>query len=96
MKLAELRAMRRTLSVPYGEFTVHVTYKLGEITGATETGIVSLLTNVIDTWDITDESGDPIPVTKEAIEGELPWGLVMGMYDAINADSSPGKANGAT
>lgn len=102
LTVEKLRIGRATIAVPYGEDTVSVTYRAGEITPAWQAGlrlsnhesVAKEICAVVESWDIT-ENGEPYPlVVDKAVK--LPLPLLRKILSDILYDVSPGKAIAVT
>jgi len=102
LTVEKLRIGRATIAVPYGEDTVSVTYRAGEITPTWQAGlrlsshesVAKEICAVVESWDITDH-GDPYPIKLDAV-AVLPRSLLGKILLAILYDMSPGKTNAVT
>ena len=76
------------------EFTV--TYRLNVLARKRLQGImekddfVDQLLDLIERWDLEDDDGTPVPVTKETLE-ELPMPVLMSIFDAIIEHARPDR-----
>lgn len=94
MKLSEIKAMRRTVPVQFGPHTVNVTYKMDGFTGSMGTALVDELLVLLDSWDLTDDTGEPIPITAETLRNEVPWPFLKVVEEVVLKDAQPGNLNG--
>lgn len=95
------RAKIGSVSIPWGEDTVTVTYKPLAMTPAmvdaliakniTDRGFLEAFAlGIVDGWDILGEDGQPCPITAEFLR-ELPGEFLKAIYDAIMDDrAAPG------
>lgn len=97
LSVQKLSDVRRTVTIPFDDDTLHVTYKLSAINmeladwtvehGSDRGSLMDWLARVIVSWDIVD-NGDPIPVTRETMERYgLPTPLLYMIQTAIREDS---------
>lgn len=97
---------QHTLSVPYGEHTLSVTYKpsvynaswsrtlraRSEELTAVE-GLAETLAAALIAWDVQDDAGQPVPCTAEVL-GSLGLGVLKALDDAITSDLLPNRRTG--
>lgn len=100
MRLSDLTNETKKLAVIYkttaSEFTVIVEYRTSAVTLAflselqEQTGfqrVVYQVLKIVSSWDLTDDAGKVIPVTKEAIENNnMPYYLLSSILDAVSKD----------
>lgn len=68
------------------------------VTGATDeaesfTLIIQLLADVVDSWDITDDDDNELPVNVESIN-KLPLGFIMSVFTAMQTVANPPTPSG--
>lgn len=89
MKFSDLLNRRFSVVVSWKDVTVTVTYRL-EVLGrkrwaglaAPDSDLATVLAELLESWDITDDAGDPLPVTRETLD-ELPVPLMRAMLRAV-------------
>lgn len=112
VSITALKGASRSVPVEFGDVTLSVSYRLGAINrelmawieahGEDDASGFHLLEKVLSSWDLTDEQGQPIPVTAEAMLGHgvpdtfLVAALKAVMRDAGVGDDEMGKPSGAT
>lgn len=104
LRLSELAAERRDLAVPWGEHTLALTYRPGQVTPAMideadrragSGGVIWALTQCISAWDLLGDEDKPLPITETALR-ELPSRFIMTVFGAIVRDSRPNPPRGET
>lgn len=84
VKLSELYAVTKTISIEYGGCELQVTYKSGFWTCKTEAwyfdkqesyGIkdAKLIVENVTAWNVTNEDGTQVPITSDVVEGLDQW-----------------------
>lgn len=80
LSIKDLAADKRTITIPYGEHEVHVTYRPSTITVAFSKrvgvdDISEIAATAIDAWDVADDDGNPYPLTADKL-AELSVGFL--------------------
>jgi hypothetical protein len=104
-KLTDLVADRATVSVPFEGAALRVTYRPGAITPKVqasvfkaqrdqdlEAGLCRPLSGLLVRWDLTDDDGEPMATTPEAL-AELPAQLLLRVLEAITDDIAPNRTS---
>jgi hypothetical protein len=65
---------------------------IGEATAAFS-DLASSLVDLIVSWDILSEDGDPLPVTRDTVKA-LPLNLTVAIFSAIMNDTAPNPKAG--
>lgn len=94
IRLSEIRARLRTIPVKWGDESFNVTYRLGERTmgaGAGDETTRLWLSRVLESWDILDDDGTPVPVTDETV-ADIPIPILNAVMAAIYGDDGVGEA----
>lgn len=91
--LAELQSNTRTLSVDYDGETVTIVYRPGVLTPATsdefgKQATVEQLETMLVSWDVLDEKGKALPVSRELLDA-LPARFLAHLSGAILGDMRP-------
>lgn len=97
----------RPLTVKYGGFEVHITYKpsaynrewFQRINGPENEGnsdsLAQTLADSLLSWDVTNEDGSPAPITVETL-WSIGLGFMSAVSDRITADMYPNRPTAAT
>jgi hypothetical protein len=101
IRLSEIIADEKKVTVTLGQHSIVIGYRpnaitmpmlvsiermqAGRDTEEAMTAMAELLCTFIGSWDITDESDTPIPVTVEAVQ-RLPWRLILLLMQAVKED----------
>lgn len=100
IRLADKLAETKTITVTWDDDTADVSYHPNVVTPALleqvdEAGrednldvMGVLLEPVLDWWDVLDEKGKRIPVTRETIRN-MPMPFLLKVQDAIQEDQNP-------
>lgn len=105
IRLSDLRANKRTVAVEYDGETLNVEYRpqavnpeyqdwlknLGQREAKTsEAELWEKILAVVSGWDLLDDDGQPLPVSREFI-AMLPTDLLMAITWAIQEDAGPNR-----
>ena len=95
VRLADLVAGTRTVDATFGDTVIKVTYRMSErtmVAAEVEDADVDhpWLVRVIESWDIEDDEGTPIPVTLESVK-QVPIPILNVIITAIYGDDGVGK-----
>lgn len=108
VKLGDLSAKTRTVTVSYEGETVAVDYLPGRVTmavqarmdaaqsmsaGTANQELTSVLTEILAGWDILDEDGERLPVTADLVR-QLPVTFLAALTMAIFEDLRPNAPTG--
>jgi hypothetical protein len=95
LKLADIRANRKTVSVEYQGASFNVVYKPAEITPAFldtlaemesyREALVNQVSTFAESWEVLDDQGKPIAPTPEFVE-TLPLDFLEAVMGAITKD----------
>jgi hypothetical protein len=100
-----------TYTAQLGAESVTVTFDAAKMTGrwereiaeAAKTGddatVSDLILSIFIGWDVTDDAGQPMPISKELLldlPGKALANLIEGMRTAANPASEEGNASGST
>lgn len=101
IRITDLAVGKRTFDIPFGESSLKLTYDPNQITVEQEAMAIELqsqgrrvqalansLASLIVEWDLTDEKGKTLPVSKEAIQG-LGWPVMLYLNRQIIEDFYP-------
>lgn len=82
ISLAALTADRRTVKVPFGDDTLSLTYRPSAVNAKQEARELEerekgqhlmaqarSLAEIVESWDVTDDKGTPLPVSAEVLAG---------------------------
>lgn len=113
VRLSALTADRRTIKVPFGDDTLTLTYRPSAINAVQEAreledrekGLHLLsqarsLAEIISSWDLQDDDGQPVPVEPEVL-GQLGLDVTSALTRAIlddllpNRTTAPASRNGS-
>lgn len=100
MRISELLNASKPLTIKFvageKEIDLHVTYRTSPVTYRAIKGGEGLegwdkaihnLVTYLSSWDLTDDAGVMIPITKEGIEdNDIPIEVITSIMVAINAD----------
>jgi hypothetical protein len=105
--LAAVSPEKVRLSIPFGDETLMVTYRPGKMTpsllqriqtaerdGSISDGLLVPLSELLASWDLTDNGGEPIPTTPEAL-GDLPFTILRVVLERIATSMSATARAGA-
>lgn len=107
-RLSDLLKDRRTVTVDFGDgVSVRLTYRPSGLTPETEdrireftearrggAALIELLSDCLVDWDITDDTGNPLPVSPEVLR-RLPLGVLAKLAEAVIQDLLPNPMNAA-
>lgn len=90
MKLSDLKAATKKLTVPLGGEVLTISYRPGAITlsAAYSDDIAQVLSQVLAGWDLEDDDGKTYPTTREALMN-LPIDFLARVVRAILEDAAP-------
>lgn len=99
IRLSDIQKRTRTITVRFQEEDCLVTYRINALTPAFMDALMEKrnlrdvlllqIREVVDTWDVVDDSGKPIP--PASIAEQLPTAFLQAVGNAISADmSAPG------
>jgi hypothetical protein len=80
-------AMRQSISLTEKDMDPEQSIRISEEALSAQADVLALS---IMTWDLQDESGDPMPITKESV-AELPISIRNPIYMAIMESASPNE-----
>ncbi len=108
MKISELMRDRRTVIIPVGDDDVAITYRPAGLTPETEenltkyandqrggAALVAFLADCLVEWDITDDSGKPLPINTKTLS-KLPIVFLGQVVSAISEDMRPNPPSAVT
>lgn len=104
LRLSELAAERREITIPWGEQSLVLTYRPGQVTPAMideadrrtgSDGIIWALVQWVSAWDLLGDDDKPLVITLEAL-ADLPSKFIMTIFGAIVRDSRPNPPKGET
>lgn len=100
-KLTALVNDLATVSVPFGDSALRVTYRPNAITPKFQKAVAraqrdedldaALLwptSELLHSWDLTHDDGTPVPTTPDAL-ADLPVRVILAILSAIGADMAP-------
>jgi len=106
IRLSALVADRRTLTVPFGDDALTLTYRPSAVNATQEArelaerakgehlkAQANSLAEIVTSWDVTDDDGKPLAPTAEVIGG-LGLEVATRLMRAILADLLPNLATG--
>lgn len=99
VKLSELYAGTKTISLEYCGLNLEITYKAGFWTCQTEAAYAGgdesyaaknarLIVENVTAWNVTDDEGQPVPITLEVVESLDVW-LTNLIVDAMIRGVNP-------
>jgi hypothetical protein len=102
VKLSDIQNAPMTIPVEFRGVTVEVTFRSGFWTGLQEREYfagegsfseknLAIITENVATWNLTDDAGAPIPITKENVEAMDAWlldAIVNTMVKALNPNAT--------
>lgn len=105
VKLHNLTEDSREVVVEYGGEECKVTYRPSAFTpnaeeqlraaskgeGGESAVLVSLLSQMLVSWEVLDDSGEPIGTDIDTIKS-LPYVFIGAVFEAVSKDVGPGKA----
>lgn len=107
-KLNQVVEDRKTISIPFGETSLRVTYNPSFMTPRIERALAqaqrdqdidaALLeptTKLIRSWDLCDNDDQVIALTVEAL-ADVPSHLLMRILEAVGDDARPNPPNGGS
>lgn len=102
-KLTDLIAARKTISVPFGESALKVSYRPNVVTPRLQkaisqaqreqdidAGLLAPMSELIHSWDLTSDSGETIETTREAL-ADVPAQVLLAVINAIGEDMAPNR-----
>lgn len=107
MRLSDATSAAKPLEVKFdGGAVLNITYRVPEYTPNQAAKLVDdaskdprrmadMAVRVIESWDLTRDDGEPIPLTVDAVADEVTIGILSKIMRAVNEDQMPGEA-GAT
>lgn len=104
MRLSQIRAETKALTIPFQAGDLNVTYRPNTFTAdvadrmtaaaqETDTATDSFLDTVIGIladWDLEDDNGDVIPLEKARLRAEVPVPVFGRIFQEIQRDQVPG------
>lgn len=99
-KLSVILAATATLTVPIGGEVLTLDYRPNVYTvawlqQAEQLSIAEALHQLVDRWDLTDDAGEPYPLTVEALTA-LPVPLLREVWGGIRGDLLPNLPSATT
>lgn len=107
ISLSALTADRRTVKVPFGDDTLTLTYKPSAVNAKQEAreleerekgqhllAQAKSLAEIVESWDVTDDKGKPLPVSEEVLAG-LGLDVTSKLTRAILDDLLPNRTQPA-
>ena len=96
VKLSELAAGERTVTVPFGGQTISVTYRLADRTPANSAvlwtePVSETVVRMVTAWDLTDDKGKALPITEKTTT-KVPIPILRAIVTAILGDAGLGEA----
>lgn len=103
LNFADLKGNVRTVNVSYQGDSFAITYRPSEFSPVkgkahqkrvndpedeADNLAVELLAAGLVSWEVVDEGGEMLPLTRENLE-QFPGGLLLAMLGAVNEDSTP-------
>lgn len=105
-KLTDLVASRKSISVPFGESALKVSYRPNVVTPRLQkaiaqaqreqdidAGLLSPMSDLIHSWDLTDDEGGIIETTQDAL-ADVPAAVLLAVLNAIGEDMVPNATRG--
>lgn len=105
ISLSRMQSNTQTISIPYFEDTVSITYKPSEMTPVVEAQIreasnagdekvmLEVLSRLVVSWDVLDEKEKPIPVTAKTM-ATMPSAFLTAIFTGIRDDMVPKAKTG--
>ena len=105
IRLSDLAAKTRTVTVDFEGTPIEVTYLPGRMTMATQQRLqkstelpagkanrelATILAELVAGWDVTDDNGAPLPVTEELVR-QLPLRFVTALTTELFEDINPNE-----
>jgi len=102
-----MREEVRTVTFRFLGQDVKITYRLGAMGASlsewfarhgTDVGSLhEMIEKVLTAWDVTDEDGNVLPTTRDAIIAyDIPTPFLTAVFEAVNADATPGELKKST
>lgn len=99
MRLSEIFSTSKTVEVTIGDGKLAVTYRPDAVTpelvdrmnntgSAPGEAIATSVVELVESWDLTDNDGQPYPLTVEAVR-KLPVSFLSSVTNAITDDINP-------
>ncbi len=88
IKLSDLQKKTRGIEIGFQGGTLKIEYRLNVVTPAflrSKLGLSEQLEQTIESWDLMDDDGQPLPVSLEVLDG-LPTQLQVELIRAITDD----------
>jgi hypothetical protein len=104
VKLSEAKSDLKPLPVVFDSGAVlNITYRVPEYTpyelakvvdksDPDPTRIIGMILKVVESWDLTDDDGQDIPLTVDGVGENVGIGILRKIMDAIGKDQMPGEA----
>ena len=104
-RLTQLVDATRTVSVPFGAVTLAVVYRPGVVTprlqkaisqaqreSDIDAGLLMPMAELIASWDLTDDDGETIKTTPDALS-DVPAAVLLAILSAIGEDMAPNRSS---
>lgn len=108
LRASALAADRKPLQIVFDQGDLNLVYKPSAInaaqeereiadkaTGRTIMAYINSLVETVTSWDLLDDDGQPLPITKEAL-APFGFGVVRHIFDEIIRDSLPNQKTRST
>jgi hypothetical protein len=105
--LSQLTPDRVRLVVPFGAFSLKVSYRPDAVTPRLQrqvaaasreqdldAGLLVPFCKIVDAWDLTDDDGSLVPIEPDALE-DVPARVLMAVLLAIGEDMAPNLPSGS-
>jgi hypothetical protein len=104
VKLSEAKSDLRPLAVTFDSGAVlNITYRTPEYTpyemakivdtsNPDPTRIIGMVLKVVESWDLTDDAEEAIPLTTDGVGENVGVGILRKIMEAVGKDQLPGEA----
>lgn len=108
MKLSEAKSDLKPLEVAFDsgavlniayrtpEYTPYEMAKIVDRDNPDPIKIIGMILKVVESWDLTDDDGQDIPLTTDGVGENVGIGILRRIMEAIGKDQMPGEAGEAS
>lgn len=103
MKLSDIRAETKALTIPFQAGDLKVTYRPNAFTAdvadkmqaqsedATQAtdSFLEMVVGILESWDLEDDAGEVVPIEKSRLRSEVPVPVFGRIFAEIQKDQTP-------
>lgn len=110
VRLSKIKGETRTIRLDFGDAgDLNIVFRPGGITPAREEelqvedtegrgvrAVIGLLCEIVESWDLLDDTGEPLPLDVDVVMRTIPGDLIGQIFDGMKVATTPGEASAGT